>query len=56
MTTLETLNSLQIKLEETSSQWNGDESGLAEDRSHAAEKGIAKIIDLKNILSELNIL
>jgi len=56
MTTLETLYKLRLKLEEISGQWNGDESGLGEDRAHAANEGVNHIVNLIGILEELNIL
>jgi hypothetical protein len=56
MTTLETLYKLRLKLEEICGRWNGDESGLSEDRAHAANEGVNHIVHLIGILEELDIL
>ena len=56
MNIIETLKMLKSQLEGISGNWNGDESGIAEERAGAAEEGIKKIEELEIIFSELNIL
>ena len=46
---------LKKELEEISSEWNGDEPGIAEDRCHTAEEAIKQITKLEELLKELNI-
>ena len=55
MTIKETLENLKKKLEEISGEWDGDESGLLEDRASASMEGINAINTLNLILEELNL-
>jgi len=52
---MEYLKQLKSQLEGISGNWNGDESGTAEDRAHAADEAIEKINELEALLEELNI-
>lgn len=52
---MEYLKMLKSQLEGISGNWNGDESGIAEDRARAAIQGIENIQELESILQELNI-
>lgn len=49
------LDKLTSELEDISSQWNGDESGSAEDMASAANEAIEKVEELKSLLEELGI-
>jgi hypothetical protein len=49
------LKQLKSQLETIASNWNGDESGIAEERSFAAVEGISAVNTLLLILEELNI-
>lgn len=49
------LDKLAEYLEEISGEWNGDESGLQEDRAHASQEAIEKIKELKELLDELEL-
>lgn len=50
---MEYLLKLKTKMEEISGTWNGDESGLAEDRAHIADDISKKIDELIELLKEL---
>lgn len=52
---MDNLKQLKSQLEGIAGNWNGDESGIAEDRAHAANEGIELIEKLESILEELNI-
>ena len=52
---MEYLKMLKSQLEGISSNWNGDDSGVAEERSSYAEEGIFLINKLEDILKELKI-
>lgn len=47
------LNNLKIKLEKTAGEWNGDESGIQEDRFHITEEALKYINKLEILLKEL---
>mgnify|MGYP001607987940 CR=1 FL=1 len=49
------LDSLKSELEDIAGEWNGDESGLQEDRAHASLEAVEKIEELKTLLEELEI-
>jgi hypothetical protein len=49
------LDNLKTRLTKINSQWNGEESGLSEDRAIASQEGIDYIDKLSNILKELDI-
>jgi len=55
MTIIEALNRLEKKLSNIAGNWNGDESGLAEDRARASLDVIEKINEIREIIEELNI-
>ena len=46
---------LKKELEEISSEWNGDNPGITEERSHIAEEALEQITKLEELLKELNI-
>jgi hypothetical protein len=50
---MEYLLKLKARMEEISGMWNGDESGLAEDRAHIADEIIAEVDKLIELLKEL---
>jgi len=52
----EQLTMLESQLNGIASNWNGDESGIAEERFQDAEDGIRLINELREILNNLNIL
>lgn len=52
---MEYLKQLKSQLEGIAGNWNGDESGIAEDRATAAIEGISAVNTLMLILEELNI-
>jgi len=56
MTTIQVLEILKLRLKEIQGQWNGKESGLAEDRAMAADEAISTINNLENTLEELNLI
>lgn len=43
------------ELNEIAGQWNGDESGAAEDAAHAAIEAAEKVNELSALLEDLNI-
>jgi hypothetical protein len=49
------LKQLKSQLEGIAGNWNGDDEGMAEDRTHTANEGIELIEKLESILEELNI-
>lgn len=49
------LKQLKSQLEGIAGNWNGDESGIAEERADASNEGIELIEKLEEILEELNI-
>ena len=49
------LKMLKSQLEGISGNWNGDESGMTEDRATSAEEGIYLIDQLEEIIEFLNI-
>ena len=49
------LAKLKEALEEIAGEWNGDESGLQEDRAHASQEAIEKIKELEELLTELEL-
>jgi len=52
----EQLKMLRSQLECIESNWNGDESGVAEDRATSAYQAIAFIDELQDILIDLKII
>lgn len=52
---MEYITMLKSQLEGISGNWNGDESGIAENRAIIAEDGLKVIAELESILQELNI-
>lgn len=52
---MENLNQIKKKLEKIAGIWNGDDSGIQEERAMAANEGLECITTLENILSELGI-
>lgn len=50
-----TLIQLEKEMNEIAGRWNGDESGLQEDRAHASLEVIEKIKEIKTLLEELEI-
>lgn len=48
------MDKLKKEMEEIAGSWNGDESGLAEDRAHAALEVIEHIDAIEELLKELN--
>jgi hypothetical protein len=52
----EQLTMLESQLNGIASNWNGDESGIAEERFQASLEALEKLNDLKTLLGELNIL
>ena len=51
----EQLLKLRKEYEDIASQWNGDDSGLAEDRAHEANSGIEHIDGLLAVIDNLEI-
>ena len=49
------LNTLEVKLEEITSMWNGEDDGSLEDIAHCADEALQKIKELKELLEEINI-
>jgi len=52
---MEYLKMLKSQLDGIAGNWNGDESGIAEERADYANEGIKLIGELEIILEELNI-
>ncbi len=52
---MKNLNEIKKQLESIASNWNGDESGLNEERAMAAGEGIDYLKGLESILKELGI-
>ena len=48
------LNKYKADMEEIAGQWNGDESGLQEDRANAALEAIEHLNALQELFKELN--
>jgi len=48
------LKNLKETLNEIAGEWDGDESGIKEDRCHASSEGLELIEKLEAILEELN--
>ena len=51
---IEALLKLKKDCEEISGNWNGDNSGLAEDKAHCAHDIIEKVDELVELINELN--
>lgn len=47
------LDTLQKWAEEIAGQWNGDESGIQEDKAHIAEDIVDSVKNLKELLEEM---
>lgn len=52
---MKNLNEIKKQLESITSNWNGDESGIAEERAMAAGEGLSNVTNLEKILIELGI-
>ncbi|MEI6529663.1 MAG: hypothetical protein WCN88_04720 [Candidatus Falkowbacteria bacterium] len=52
----EQLTMLESQLNGISSNWNGDESGIAEERCQASLEALEKLNNLKTLLEELKII
>lgn len=50
---LSAIDHLVVDMEEMAGEWNGDESGLKEDRAHLANDIIEASNNLKKLLEEL---
>lgn len=48
------LDKLKQWAEDIQGQWNGKESGLAEDRSHCASEIVTKVGELEELLEEMS--
>jgi hypothetical protein len=48
------LTQLKNEMEEIAGRWNGDNSGLAEDRAHCALEIIKQVEGLEKLLDEMN--
>lgn len=48
------MEKLKKEMEEIAGSWNGDESGTAEDRAHAANDVLEHIKAIEELLEELN--
>ncbi len=49
------LEEIRVKLENIESMWDGETSGIAEERAVAAMEALKKISDLEHLLAELGI-
>jgi hypothetical protein len=47
------LETLKAQAEAINSEWDGDDSGVLEDRAHAAAELIEKIDEIKELIEEL---